>query len=1350
MKLRNDPIAIVGMSCRLPGGIDSGNAFWEVLSSGRDVVSEPTERHFGPETEGVPRRWCGGYLGGVNDFDPDYFGLSVPEATEMDPQQRLLLEVTAEALADAGCQESVRGTQAGVFIGACNQSGDQWLRCTDVRRTGIYGGTGASYSVMGGRISYVFDLKGPSFVIDAACSSSLLALHLACQSLRRSESSIAIVGGVNLILSNYFSIYAGRVNLLAPDGRCKPFDASADGYGRSEACAVVVLKRQEDAERDRDPVRAIIYGSAVNQDGATNGLTAPNGTAQVAVIRAALSDADVTPAEVSLVEAHGTGTPLGDPVEIESLREVFDAPSAHPSALSSPGLSSPGLSSPGLSSPGLSSPPPCRVTAAKGNIGHTEAVAGLVGVIKTVLSLEQGVIPGLPRWKKLNPLIDLAGSRIQIATEASDWRPDGARRYAGISSFGWSGTNVHVVVGDAHTPRSQAIARSPESEAARPKFHRLALSASGTLPRLPSDPTRRDTPEPNVLERFWPKMIVVRDREAYGEIDVEPGRWPFIDDHKIRGEVVVPGTVYLAAALRAGRALNVFGSVRDVRFRSPMRVQSEGRTLQVRAEATDTGCSCTVDSRSFAGPGWTEHATGSVVKESRAPSRVDLAALKAGADRLLAGGEYYRDYYDAVDFVLGPSFRLVERAYVSSDRCLVELRQPPQDGTERGDAHPLALDACLQSVAGLLGTETQVPAHIEAVFLFGSLDRMRWAHARRRASGGRQSSVFDIVGYDADGQELVVFHGLSSLALPRQESARRVLPRVYELSSCSISANCPNPEPATPGASPGTTLFVGASSFWSHAVQIELAALGERVRVVDLPELDRDDALDPISRVVFWAPPDPGALEGAGLEALDTTQRTLEMALRVIQSVHRRSSDRPKVWMLTAKSAGRRGPRASRVAHRALWAFARTAAMEHGENWGGIIDLPEESSPADARIAAARIRAGGEPFDVQLVGGELRASRLEPQYLTKGAEWEFDPSGLYVITGGTGELGLATASFLASHGARRLGVLARRAPERETAHRLDMIRAMGVQVEVVTADVEDADAVRRQLDTLAAFGPLKGIFHCAGVLHDAVLSRQTAATLREVLGPKVLGAINVLTHGVQAGAEFAVLYSSIAGVLGSAGQANYAAANAAMDAIAEAFTAPSFRVVSVAWGPWVGGMATESARRRENVHRLGYHSMPGREAMEVLGAFMGSRVAPSIVIASVDWQLLRRSMPLVGVLAPEEQPSTPPGRSLEERMVVTPSSSRERLVSIVATALRRNAEQLNPAEPLISLGLDSLTALEIRQEVWRVFRVPVSTSVILDGMSMNDMMELLNRSDRSDAKDAQGVSMTEAFEEGEL
>lgn len=449
-----EPIAIVGMSCRFPGEITSTDQYWEFLQKSGDAIIEvpndrwPIDSYYDPdsETPGKMNTRRGGFLSDVSQFDADFFGISPREAQDMDPQQRLLLEAAWEALENSGEQpDSLVGSPTGVFMGVFSEDYTT-LQNTNFDELNRYSSTGGSSSVCAGRISYFFGFQGPSIVVNTACSSSLVAIHLACQSLRSRESKVALAGGVNLILSPDKSIIYSKAGMLSPDGICKTFDAEANGYVRGEGCGIVVLKRLSEALANGDQVYGIIRGTAINQDGKSNGLTAPNGPSQEEVIRKALAIASLEPSQVSYVETHGTGTSLGDPIEINALGNVYKE--------------------------GRDQSKPLYVGSVKTNIGHLESAAGIAGLMKVVMSMRHKQIPAHLHFKTLNPLISLDQIPAKIPVKMTPWEPVSGRRIAGISSFGFSGTNSHMILEDY--PQKDLESRT----GALPKYPLQVLSIS--------------------------------------------------------------------------------------------------------------------------------------------------------------------------------------------------------------------------------------------------------------------------------------------------------------------------------------------------------------------------------------------------------------------------------------------------------------------------------------------------------------------------------------------------------------------------------------------------------------------------------------------------------------------------------------------------------------------------------------------------------------------------------------------------------------------------------------------------------------------------------------------------------
>ena len=460
--MHKEGIAIVGIGCRFPGGVNDAESLWKLLVEGREAVSEvPPDRwnldrfydsEPGMAGKSIARR--GGFIDGIDQFDPQFFGISPREAPYVDPQHRLLLETAWEAIEDAGIVLDLeRGTDLAVFVGISHND-YQVIQGTAWDSSGIspHSPTGTAHSIAANRISYCFNLRGPSVALDTACSSALTAVHMACEHIWSGHGEAALAGGVTVMITQGGFIGFSQASMLSPEGRCKAFDASADGFVRGEGAGIVVLKRLSKAVEDGDPIQAVIVGSAINQDGHTNGISLPSAEAQARLVRDACKDAEIAPAAVGFVEAHGTGTAVGDPIEAHALAEALCAerPADAPLAIGS----------------------------IKTNLGHLETAAGLAGLVKAALALKHGQIPASLHFETPNPHIDFAALKIRVPIALEEFPKTNGLRVAGVNSFGFGGSNSHVILTEP-PPRPRPIAPASASERAWPLM--LSARSEGAL-----------------------------------------------------------------------------------------------------------------------------------------------------------------------------------------------------------------------------------------------------------------------------------------------------------------------------------------------------------------------------------------------------------------------------------------------------------------------------------------------------------------------------------------------------------------------------------------------------------------------------------------------------------------------------------------------------------------------------------------------------------------------------------------------------------------------------------------------------------------------------------------------------
>ncbi len=468
---QHQPIAIIGMGCRFPGDVYDAASFWELLKHGREALSAvPSDRwnidEFydpDPSKPGKMVSRVGGFLTGVDLFDAGFFGIAPREAAMMDPQQRLLLEVVWEALENAGiAPRSLAGSRVGMYLGiASGDYAQMQLHTGDASLLDVHFASGNAHSVASGRLSYLLGLKGPSLSVDTACSSSLVAVHLACQALRARECTMAIAGGVNVILAPETTVALSQAQMMSPDGRCRAFDEHANGFVRAEGCGAVLLKPLDRAQADGDPILAVILGTALNQDGASSSLTAPNGPSQEELMRRALKEADRTAMQVGYVEAHGTGTSLGDPIELRALGSVYGA--------------------------SRNAGEPLLVGSLKTNLGHMEAAAGVGGLIKLVLALQHGEVPAHLHFDTPTSHVPWDEMRLAVPRSTMPWPSlrnaagELTPRLGAVSSFGFSGTNAHLIVEQAPAPRQPAPGAADEEHVEAARLLPLSASSSEAL-----------------------------------------------------------------------------------------------------------------------------------------------------------------------------------------------------------------------------------------------------------------------------------------------------------------------------------------------------------------------------------------------------------------------------------------------------------------------------------------------------------------------------------------------------------------------------------------------------------------------------------------------------------------------------------------------------------------------------------------------------------------------------------------------------------------------------------------------------------------------------------------------------
>ena len=1430
---RREPVAVVGLACRFPGGADP-ERFWASLAGGVDATREvPPDRwdvdaFYDPDPD-APGKICtrrGGFLDRVDGFDPQLFGLAAREAVSLDPQHRLLLEVAWEALERAGIDpRSLAGSRTAVLVGMGQTDYAHLQLALGVESLDLYAGTGNGLSFAAGRLAHLLGLRGPALAVDTACSSSLVAVHLACQSLRQRECDLALVGGTHLVLSPESSIFLSRARAFAPDGRCKTFDAAADGFVRGEGCGVVVLRRLADARARGDRVQALLVGSAVNHDGPSGGLTVPSQEAQEEVVRQALAAAGLGPDDVDYVEAHGTGTQLGDPIELAALAQAF-----------------------GGRAPGR----PLLVGSVKTNVGHLEAAAGMAGLIKAVLALEHGEIPPHLHFREPNPHVPWSEIPLRVTAEATAWPEVGRARRAGVSSFGMSGTNAHVLVEEA--PASVA---GEMAERERPA-HLLALSAR--------------TPEALAeLAGRWADHLEGHPELAAGDV----AHTALVGRSRLasRLAVVAGDTAEMAAGLRAvekasgkegvwtGRAAVEAPAVALLFTGQGSQYRGMGEDLEgepVFREALDR-CSAVLDP--VLGVGLREVLWGpdeSLLEQTRwaQPALVALewslaelwrswgveasavmghsvgeltAAMVAGVlgveEGLRFAAERGRRMQEApgrggmlavsageleVLDLLGPE---VSVAAVNGRRQVVlsgwaeALSEVEQRLRARGvesrrlpvshGFHSVQMDGMLGGLeAWLGGVELRQPdrwlvsgvtgapvgeevriagywrrqarepvrfaAGIEHLWAAGyrvflevgpqptlvSLGRRtvdaggsgRWLASLRRGAPGVRTLLSSlgelfVAGLSVDGAGLDRGRRRRRLVLPTYPFQRQRYWIDVPPASARVAGRGERPagapevrdpdrhlyelawRPAEPQAapSPGNRLFwiVAGSGPWGEELTRRLARRGHRTRMVDAAAPPpAEPAGERVSAVVHLGGLDASSgLPGA---ALDRGCGSVLTWIRALGGI-----DAGALWLVTrgAQAVAGSAVAAAGVAQAPLWGLGRVALQERPELGCRLLDLDPEGEAGLDLLVRDLEAPDGEP-QLAYRGGRRYAARLVRLAAPAPRPVRLRADRCYLITGGLGALGQQVAAGLVARGARWLALAQRSAPDTGARAWIAGLEERGARVWCGRADLAAPDGVDGLLADLAAAGwpSVGGVVHAAGVLEDGVLGNQDLARLRRALGAKADGAWRLHAAGLEL--DFLVLFSSSAALLGSAGQGPYAAANAALDALALHRRGLGLPGVSVAWGAWAGGMAARlGARDQDRLAGLGLGRLAPEPAVELLLERLAGGEAAHLAVLPLDWTVLRRHLPAGEeppvyreVLAAAAPRAAPAHGTLEDYL-------RERAAALLGFP----PESLQVDEPLGSQGFDSLMSVELRNRILADLRVTLPVAALLQNPTLGQL-----------------------------
>ncbi|MGB3180583.1 MAG: beta-ketoacyl synthase N-terminal-like domain-containing protein [Cyclobacteriaceae bacterium] len=1311
----DEAIAIVGMACRLPGSA-SLEAFWQMLEGNASGISEASAKRWNKqEIEKVAPGaiTLGGYLDHIDTFDADFFGIAPVEATQMDPQQRLLAETAWHAMEHAGIPAAkLSQKETGVFIGISSTEYSS-LSISNLNVLNAYTGIGNAGSIAANRLSYLFNLTGPSMAVDTACSSSLVAVHQACQHLRLGECEAALAGGVNLLINPALNVIFTKAGMLSEDGACKTFDSSANGYVRGEGCGVVILKRLSDALKDNDNIHAVIKGSAINQDGKSNGLTAPNRQAQKAVIRKALAKAQVSPEQVTYVEAHGTGTPLGDPIELHALDEVL--------------------------APGGTDAPHCYVGSAKTNIGHLEAAAGIAGLIKTTLSLKNKVIPGLVNFNTLNPHIQLSkDSRLRIADKLEPWKGTGSRA-AGVSSFGFGGTNAHMILEEgpvlnkakSRHPVYPVIATARTEEG----LERIAAGISSLqtedLASLSYSTTCRRT------QFAYHKLVMAGTTNELAAIFDET---PACHIAAPKGTSVslsfgnTPATPEILAVL--GDAFEVAGVfIKEHMPEGTVYPQAYTFLYHMAQAIVANQAGLTIERVAGHGVG---AFTAACLSGALAASEVIKAINNAETGTYPAVSVKPDSSATWVDCQSGEPVNGAE-----ADLLQKQYDQTPATTAEWADVMvdtPEESGCIYRSVYHYLGTlynkgfevqwdflfEKDQPAYLESLPLYPFERASYWVD-------NREASLDWLPSVDQTQEDSL----LAQHAYVQQWKDKG------ELTAPVFKENV-------------HWVILAEKDDLTESVLSELERNGQQYSLL-YPETETEDyvceSLHDIARfnknsethdylfLYMWnnaAPVDTCCL--------------VESSYRLIETSNCIEKHFPngRLWVVSRNSHQAGMITKQGLLQSALWGIGKTIALEAKSIWGGIIDVQETNLPETVSgIISLTLQQSDEDLILVREGRKwvYRINRSETVSPTLPV---FDEHGHYLVTGGLGYLGIYLCQALVANGARHITVTSRsKVPSKDqwptlpgSSTRKQALKSLlaleeqGAVIRVEQLDVTSHRDIKRLISTMRTEGDLKGVFHLAGTSEYQSLHDMTLEDYCKVVNPKTNGSYSLhqLTEDIPL--DHFVCFSSATAVWGGKSQAHYAAANQFMDTLAHYRKGLGLPALSINLGPVLGGGLAQETK--EVFAKIGIAELEPVELTNSILYLMNSE-ATQIMLAKVNWDIFKNiyelyvGRPLSEDITWESAASSAPGMHLPDsafvkELMALPVHEREDaladLLEMEVAAVLGYKKALSRTKGLFDLGMDSISALELKERLETKLNVSLNQTVVFDYPTINDMTGL--------------------------
>ncbi|MEE8056697.1 MAG: SDR family NAD(P)-dependent oxidoreductase [Pseudomonadales bacterium] len=1404
-----EPMAIVGVSGRFPGA-STLEEFWEILSSGVDAVCEvpanrwDTSKYYDTETSKPNKtvsKWAG-ILQGMDEFDPGFFNISPKEAELMDPQQRLCLEESWKAFENAGYSEKqISGEKIGVFIGV--RAGDYLHRLQEHEISpSAHTMIGNDSAILASRISYYLNLKGPAISIDTACSSSLVALQLAAQSILAEECTTALVGGVHVFSTERPYLTDSNAGMLSPSGKCKTFDHTADGIVPGEAVGMIVIKPLNQAIQEHDQIYGIVKGIGINQDGKTNGITAPNSESQSRLFQEVYERYQVNPQEISYVEAHGTGTKLGDPIEIKALSNAFRKWTLQNQF--------------------------CAIGSVKTNVGHTIAAAGMVSLIKVLLAMKHQKLPATLHYSKANEHINFKSSPFYVNQELTEWQTkEGEKRLAAISSFGFSGTNVHVVLQEApKLPQNifeqlplqlvsisaktknalekqfenllKYLERSPENysleqisytlntkrtvfqcrsifivesieqfcqllkkvldkeedenyligekltlknkkyylfeealelltdsiakESENIQKYKRKLFALGELYLQGCDVDWKFLYRNKIIlpvslpgypfakEKYWIDTAVAGQRTTTAAISaiLHPllhsntsdlieqnytstfsGEEFFLRDHQVNGQKVLPGVAYLEMARAAisqaspTQPASSTLALHDIVWVQPI-VVTENKQVTIALFATDDGA---IDYEITSTEAEREivHCQGQGVFSNKPfLAKLDIEQLRGQMQqgRLEAASLY--PAFAKMGLNYGASHQGVTAIYQGDNQLLAQLNLPAVVESSQKDylLHPSLMDSALQSTIGLIADINHLPSQpwlpfaLESVEVLSVCTPTMWVWVRYTQGSSASDTVqkLDIDLCDEQGTVCVRMRGFSSRLLEGN---------VITASSDRIETLMVKP------------VWRKELAETSSAV---VAYTGHRVFLCGFKSIHK----------ALQKKMPQAVLIDAKSKARTLAKRFKDDALQLFAALQTIIKGKPTDTILIQVLVPNQG---HAQVYAALSGLLKTAQLENPKIVAQVIAVEADAS---ADTVYQRLEENSHATQAQQIRYEqnirLVAGFEECIPAKESTESPWKARGVYLITGGAGGLGLIFSQAIAEQAKTPTLILTgRSALDKSREAKLETLRALGAIVEYKQVDVTDKQAVHSLVRTIEQdFGPLNGILHSAGINNDNFILKKTREEFAAVLAPKVAGTVNLDEASQDVDLDFFVLFSSLAGSLGNAGQADYATANGFMDAYAHyrndlvATQQRHGQSLSVNWPLWQGGgMGMDATTEQLMKMAAGMVAMQSANGLNALVQSLSSGASQVLVMegdrkrfyAYIEGAHHEPSRVLEGI----DSSLTVDGDDTFAARVT------DFLKKQLAQVLKLPAHRIQASEPLENYGIDSILAMQLTNALEKTF-----------------------------------------------